>query len=90
MRTAGVLLMVLAAVGFLAGLSVGTQDRSGWCATSPDWRQIVGGLVCWGSVLLLGAFLCLRGRRSPLVPEGLAQAPVFRPPPATILAAMSF
>ena len=65
MRTAGVLLMIISAVGFLAGLSVGTQRQSEWCATFPDWRQIVGGLVCWGSVLLLGAFLCIRGSSGP-------------------------
>ncbi len=64
MRAAGFLLMILSAVGFLVGLSVGTQGNSGeWCATVPDWRQIALGLVCWGSVMLLGAFLCVRGNR---------------------------
>ncbi len=59
MRTAGILLMAVAGVGLLAGMHTATRDNSGCSILDP--KELAVGLVCWGSVLLFGAFLCIRG-----------------------------
>jgi hypothetical protein len=63
MRTIGAALIAFAALGFLTGLSAGARDPSG--CEYLDLRSFVQGLVCWGTVLLCGAFLCIRGGRPP-------------------------